>query len=110
MSEGHLGEFELLVMLAVLQAAEEPYAVSIRREIEERTGRGVSRGAVYATLDRLERKGLLSSWMSEPTPERGGKARRFYRAEAAGIEAVRTSRETMRAMWRGLDEVLGSEA
>lgn len=110
MNEQHLGEFELLIMLAVLQAEEEPYAVSVREEIEERTGRSVSRGAVYATLDRLEKKGYLASWMSDPTPERGGKAKRLYRVEAEGLQAVRASREMMRAMWRGLDGVLEGSA
>lgn len=106
MAEQHLGEFELLIMLAVLQTEDEPYAVSIRREIEERTSRSVTRGAVYATLDRLEKKGFLSSRLSEPTPERGGKAKRLYAVEAPGLEAVRASRAMMRAMWRGLDGVL----
>ena len=102
----HLGEFELLVVLAVLQLEEEPYAVTIRKEIEARTGRDVSRGAVYVTLDRLEKKGFLSSWLAEPTPERGGKAKRLYRVEASGLEAARDFRQMVQSMWSGLDPIL----
>ena len=104
--KGFLGEFELVVMLAVLQAGEGAYAVGVRRVIEERTGRRVSRGTVYVTLNRLERKGLLSSSLSPPTPERGGKAKRIFRLRPGGIEAVRASRSMLRAMGRGVDPLL----
>ena len=102
-----IGEFEQLVMLAVLQLQEGAYGVPIRREIEKRTSRAVSRGAVYTTLDRLESKGLLGSWLGEPTPERSGKAKRFYRVEKDGIKALRESRTALRSMWMGLETVLG---
>ena len=102
-----LGEFEQLVLLAVMQVGDGAYGVPVRREIERRTGRDVSRGAAYTTLDRLEGKGLLSSWLGEPTPERSGKAKRFYRVERAGIKALRESRTALRSMSTGLETVLG---
>jgi len=104
--QGFLGEFELVVMLAALQVGEGAYAVNIRRVIEERTNRRVSRGTVYVTLNRLQEKGLLASTMSEPTAERGGKAKRIFRVQPAGIEAVRSSQSMMREMARGLDPLL----
>lgn len=105
MSEGgELGSFELLVVLAVLRLGPEGYSRSIRTEIERRTGRDVGRGALYVTLDRLSRKGLLDSWMGEPRSERGGRARRHYRVTDAGREAVFATRASLRAMWEGLEE------
>lgn len=97
------GEFEQIVLLAVARLAGRGYGVSIRREIEERTGRKVSVGAVYATLDRLESKGLLTSWEGDPTPTRGGRAKRHFRLLAAGARALEASRETMGRMWDGVD-------
>jgi DNA-binding PadR family transcriptional regulator len=102
-----LGEFEQLIVLAVLQLGSEAFGVVIRMEIEGRTGRSVSRGAVYTTLDRLESKGLLSSTVSPTTSPGTGQARRYYRVEPEGIEALHTARETLRKMWTGLEPVLG---
>jgi PadR family transcriptional regulator PadR len=102
-----VGEFEQLVLLAVLQIGEGAYGVPIRREIEKRTGRSVSRGAVYTTLDRLESKGLLGSRLGDPTPERSGKAKRLYRVARSGITALKESRTALRSMWTGLEAVLG---
>jgi PadR family transcriptional regulator PadR len=90
-----LGRFEELVLLALVCLRENPYGVTIRREIAERTGRDVSFGAVYTTLERLERKGYVSSRLGEPTPERGGRAKRYFRIEAPGIQALERSRETI---------------
>jgi DNA-binding PadR family transcriptional regulator len=101
-----LGEFEMMVMLAILHLGDDAYAVSIRTGIEERAGRPVSRGAVYITLRRLSDKGYLASWWGEPTPERGGKAKRHYTITEAGLEALQHSREAMRSMWRGLEPLL----
>ena len=103
MSHQGLGEFEQIVLLAVAQLEGEVYGVPIVEEIERRTGRTVQRAAVYVTLRRLEQKGLLSSWMSEPTAERGGKARRCVRIEPAALALLRESRERMERMWQGLD-------
>ena len=106
---GHhaLGEFEQMVMLAILQLDGHVYGVPIVEEIERRTGRSVSRSAVYVTLRRLEQKGLVSSQMSEPLPERGGKPRRCVAVEPEGLRALHDSRRAMEQMWRGLDEPTG---
>ena len=98
-----LGDFEQMVLLAILQLRGEVYGVPIVEEIERRTGRAVSRAAVYVTLRRLEGKGLVSAWMSEPTPERGGKPRRCVRVEPRGMQLLRASREAVDRMWHGLD-------
>jgi PadR family transcriptional regulator, regulatory protein PadR len=101
-----LGEFEQLVLLAILQLTGRPdgeaYGVPIVEEIERRTGRSVSRAAVYVTLGRLEKRGFVRSWMSEPTPERGGKARRCVRVEPAGERALLDSRRVLESMWEDL--------
>ena len=102
MSGQGLGDLERLALLAVLRLGDEAYAVSVRREISENTGRAASRGAVFVTLDRLERKGYLRSHMSDPTPERGGKAKRMFQVEAQGIEALSRSLQEIREMSRGL--------
>jgi DNA-binding PadR family transcriptional regulator len=98
-----LGELEQIVLLAILQLKGEVYGVPIVEEIERRTGRAVSRAAVYVTLRRLERRGLLSSWMSAPTSERGGKARRCVKVEPEGLVLLEESRRTLSRMWGDLD-------
>jgi PadR family transcriptional regulator PadR len=98
-----LGEFEQLVLLAIVHLRGDVYGVPIAEEIERRTGRAVSPAAVYMTLRRLERKGLLSSSMSDPTPERGGKARRCVKVTSSGVESLRASRQILDRMWKGLD-------
>ena len=103
-----LGEFEQLVLLAIVRLKDDVYGVPIADEIERRTGRTVSPAAVYVTLRRLEQKGLLSSTMSDPTPERGGKARRCVKLTTAGLESLRASRQLLDSMWKGLDPRLGS--
>lgn len=103
MSHQGLGDFEQMVLLAILQLRGEVYGVPIVDEIERRTGRSVSRAAVYVTLRRLEEKGLVSSWMSEPSAERGGKPRRCVRVQPRGLEQLRASRAAVDRMWRGLD-------
>jgi DNA-binding PadR family transcriptional regulator len=100
-----LGEFEQMVLLAILRAGAEAYAVPIRREIQERAERKVSRGALYTTLERLEAKGYVESTMGDPTPERGGRSRRTYVVSAPGIEALENSRAAMARLWKGLDSV-----
>jgi DNA-binding PadR family transcriptional regulator len=95
-----LGEFEQLVLFAVLRL-EDGYGATVRQEIERRTPRRVSAGAVYTTLDRLERRGLVTSSWGEPTPERGGKRKRHFALTAAGRDALAQSWEAVRAMARG---------
>ena len=106
MAHQGLGEFEQMVLLAILHLDGDVYGVPIVDEIERRTGRSVARAAVYVTLRRLEDKGLISSWMSEPTAERGGKARRCVQVEPAGLEALRESRQVLQQMWSGLDSAI----
>ncbi len=102
-----LGEFEVVVLMAVLHGAEGAYGSAIRDDIEERTGRPVSRGAVYITLDRLEEKGLLSSRMGGATAERGGRPKRVFRATATGLKAVQHSVNVMARMYKGLEPIVG---
>jgi DNA-binding PadR family transcriptional regulator len=85
---GRLGQFEEFILLALMRLRENAYGVTIRREIAERTGRDVSVGAVYTTLERLERKGYVSSWIGEATAERGGRAKRYFKIEAPGARAL----------------------
>jgi len=101
-SRDHLGEFEQIVLLGVLQLGEDAYGVPIRHEIEKRTGRALTVGSLYQTLDRLEAKGYLRSWFSDPTPERGGRSKRYFKAQPAGLRALRESRTALDAMWKGL--------
>jgi DNA-binding PadR family transcriptional regulator len=103
MTHKGLGEFEQMVLLAIAHLEGEAYGVPIVDEIERRTGRSVARAAVYITLRRLEEKGFVSSWTSDPTPERGGKARRCVRLEAEGVRALREARRAADRMWQGLD-------
>lgn len=99
----YLGEFEQVVLLALLHLGEEAYGLQIRNEIERRAGRPTSIGALYGTLNRLEEKGYISSWLGDPTPERGGRAKRYFRVESAGGTALQRSRQMLLEMWQGLD-------
>lgn len=105
--KGRLGEFELMVMLAVLQRKGDAYGVTIAEELEERSGRSASRGALYVTLKRLEEKGFLSSRLARREAQRGGRRRRYYQPTPQGVDAVGEAREAMRRMWRGLEGELG---
>jgi PadR family transcriptional regulator PadR len=99
----HLGEFEHLVLLAVLRLGDDAYGVPIRHEIEKRTGRALTVGALYRTLDRLEAKGYVTSWFGDPTPERGGRSRRYFKIRPVGLRTLRASRDALAAMWEGLE-------
>lgn len=99
---GALGEFEQLILLAIVRLEEDAYGVAIRRAIEEGTGRSVSAGAVYTTLGRLEARELVESRLGETAPERSGQKRKYYRLLPAGALAVRTSYEGIRRMARGV--------
>lgn len=103
-----LGEFEQSVLLAIAhlaRAGDDIYGVSIRQTIEARTGRAVTVGALYTALDRLERKGFVSSVMGEPTAARGGRAKRHFALRPAGATALERSRDFMARMWAGLDHL-----
>jgi DNA-binding PadR family transcriptional regulator len=101
-----LGEFEQSVLLAIAHLADNAYGVTIRREIEQRARRQIAIGALYTALDRLERKGYVSSSMSDPTPERGGRSKRHYQLRTAGARALRESRARLARMWAGLPDSL----
>lgn len=97
------GEFEQLVLLAVIRLGDEAYGTAILHEIEERTGRSVTVGALYSALDRLERKGFVAGRLGDPTPQRGGRAKRFYKVGAAGIAELQRARSALDSMWDGVE-------
>ena len=97
-----LAEFELLVLLAVLDSGDTAYSVAVHEELERRSGRSASMGAVYITLDRLESKGFLTSRLGEPTRERGGRAKRYYAPTRSGLAALKEECRVIRRMWNGL--------
>ena len=97
-----LGEFEHLILLAVLRLGDDAYGMRVRQEISARTGRDVTIGAVYATLDRLEAKGLITGELSDPTPERGGRAKKSFHLTGAGVAAVNRSQRELNSMLDGL--------
>lgn len=101
-----LGEVEQLVLLAILRLGDGAYGVPIAEEILERTGREVSRAAVYIALRRLKQKGLVSSWLADPEPVQGGKAKRYFRVEPAGLDRLAEARSTLMNMWEGLQPML----
>jgi len=99
----HLGELEQIVLLAVVRLGDDAYGVPIRLEIEQRTGRALTVGALYRTLDRLESKGYVTSWFGAPTAERGGRSKRYFKLRSSGLRALRASRDALAAMWEGLE-------
>lgn len=101
-----MGEFEQIVLLAILRLGDEAYGVPIRLDIERRTGRSLTVGALYRTLDRLEDKGYVSSAFSNPTAERGGRSRRYFTVKPLGLRTLRASREALTAMWDGLERLV----
>jgi PadR family transcriptional regulator PadR len=103
-----IGNFEELVLLAVLRLGrDDAYGIGIKKEIEAATGRAHSLGAIYTTLDRLESKGLVSSREGDPTPERGGRAKRFFEVEAPGITLLQSTRQGVTRLSAGLEPILG---
>jgi PadR family transcriptional regulator, regulatory protein PadR len=100
------GEFEQLVLIAIVRLDDEAYGATIRREIEERTDRKLSISAVYTTLDRLERKGFVRSWIGEPTAQRGGRRRKHFALQPAGARALRAAYNAFGAMTAGLERRL----
>ncbi len=101
-SRDYLGEFEHVVILALLRLGDRAYGVTVRQEIEGRINRDVSIGAIYATLDRLEAKGYVKSELGDPTPERGGRSKRFFRVSAKGVAAVNRTHRALQSMTEGL--------
>jgi DNA-binding PadR family transcriptional regulator len=101
------GEFEHMLLAAVIRLRDGAYGASILREIEERTGRRVPAGSLYVTLDRLEQKGLVESRTGDPEPGRGGRPKRYVSVTPAGLESVREVREAMLNLWAGIEDRLG---
>jgi DNA-binding PadR family transcriptional regulator len=111
MSHAHnLGEFEQIVLLSILRLGETAYGVRVRAEITAHTGRGVTPGALYTTLERLEDKGLVTSRLGDPTPERGGRAKRFYKVSASGLKAVKRAQSGYQSLLGGLELIGGTHA
>ena len=104
-NRSYLGEFELMVMLVLIRLGEDAYGVPIGRAIEESSGREVALGSVYAALERLEQKGFVSASIGEPTPERGGRAKRYFRVTKAGLRQVRRTRQALMNLWRVLPQL-----
>ena len=105
-----VGQFEQLILAAILKLREDAYGVTIHQKVSELAHpKDVSLGAVYVTLDRLEDKGFISSWLADPTPERGGRAKRYYKLEALGERALEESAVTAKRVWDVFVETLGKE-
>jgi DNA-binding PadR family transcriptional regulator len=110
MARQFLTDFELMILLAILRVGEDAYGVPIAREIEETGGRTVLLGAIYTALDRLEQNGLVSSSLGDPTPERGGRAKRFFKVTSKGLKAVKDTRKALTALWSGIPQLKGGTA
>lgn len=103
----YFGEFELMVMLALMRLGDEAYGVPICKEIEQQTGREVLVGSVYSALERLQEKGFVSSELGEPTAERGGRAKKFFHATSEGIREVRDTQRALRSLSQGIPQLKG---
>ncbi|MDP1572325.1 MAG: helix-turn-helix transcriptional regulator [Vicinamibacterales bacterium] len=102
----YLGEFEYAVLLAILHVETDAYAVPVREVLEGRTGRPVARGALYTALERLETKGCVRSRMGDPTPERGGRARRYFSVTPLGMRALKATHAALASLSKGLEALL----
>lgn len=101
-----LGQFEQMVLAAVLRLGDQAYGAAILTEIGDRTGRRVSSGSLYVTLDRLEQKRLIRTWLDDPSPERGGRPRRYVQVTRSGLDAMRDTRSALLELWRGIEDRL----
>ena len=110
MARDYLTDFELMILLSVLRLGDQAYGVPIAREIETTGGRSVLLAAVYAALDRLEANGLVSSSIGEPTPERGGRAKKFFDVTPTGLRAVRQTQQALTNLWSGIPQLKGRRA
>ena len=105
--QAHLGDFDLLLLLTILRLGDEAYGVPLAREFAALRGRDVAVGSVYAALDRLERTGAVLSRVGEATPERGGRAKRYFRVTEQGLRSVHAARSLLNTLWRSLPPLLG---
>jgi DNA-binding PadR family transcriptional regulator len=106
----HLGEFELIILLTIIRLGDEVYGVPLARELSTIRGGDVSVGSVYAVLDRLELKGLIVSTLGDPSPERGGRAKRYFRVTAQGLKSLRETRQMLTKLWKSLPATGGDAA
>lgn len=106
MSQDYLGEFEQMVLLSIMRLGSEAYGLAIKDELEAVVGRSPSSGALYTTLDRMERKGFLESYAGAPSSERGGRPRRYVKLTPAGQEMLARTRTSLLALWDGLEGAL----
>jgi PadR family transcriptional regulator PadR len=104
-SRRYLGQFELMLLLAVIRLGDEAYGVPISRELEANRGQDVSVGSVYAALERLETKGLVVSSLGDPTPERGGKSKRYFRMTREGLRQVHATRRVLTRLWQTIPDL-----
>ena len=107
MSRQHLTDFELMILLAILRIGDDAYGVPIAKEIENTGKRTVLLGAIYTTLDRLEENRLVTSTYGDPTPERGGRAKRFFKVTGKGLKAVKETQRAFAALWTGIPQLKG---
>lgn len=106
----YLGNFDLMLLLALLRLGDDAYGVTIAQELEQQTGREVVVASVYARLDGLQERGLVTSSLGDPTPERGGRAKRYFCITGAGVREIREARRSLMKMWKGLPELKGEKA
>jgi DNA-binding PadR family transcriptional regulator len=104
------GEFELMVLLAIIRLGDQAYGVPISKELLLRTGREAALGSIYAALDRLEQKGLISSSLGDPTPTRGGRAKRYFQATSQGLKSARATKRAFTKLWSGIAQLGGEPA
>jgi PadR family transcriptional regulator PadR len=102
-----LTDYELMIMLAILRLRNDGYGVTIARELEQTAGRQTTLAAVYLALDRLERQGLVTSALGEATPERGGRAKKYFKVTSKGLHAVRATQRAFIALWSGIPQLQG---
>lgn len=106
----YLGELELMVLLALVHLGDQAYGVPIARELEKYRGRDVALGSIYAALERLEGKGLVVSALGDPTPERGGRAKRYFQLTKEGLRELHETRRVLSELWRKLPRLEGERA
>lgn len=105
-----LTDFELMILLAILRVGDDAYGVRIARELEETAGRSAQLAAIYAALDRMESRGLVGSSLGDPTPERGGRAKRLFRVTPKGLDQTKDTQQALTALWSSLPQLRGGRA
>ena len=109
-SMSHLSDFELIVLLVLLRLGDGAYGVPIAQEMQEQTKREAKLGSIYASLERMEKKGLVVSELGEPTKERGGRAKRYFHVTKQGMRQIRETQRTLARLWKGVPELEGGRS